>query len=95
MSPIFASGQVLIAGLLDNVLYQAYSKTHIIDLVRLCCGVRLKQSIEMDQMLGIDCSTVCLIETPAQFVVRTLSLSVISNVAISSHTLLILMDDHL
>ncbi|KAI8354846.1 hypothetical protein B0O80DRAFT_507681 [Mortierella sp. GBAus27b] len=95
MSPIFASGQVLIAGLLDNVLYQAYSKTHIIDLVRLCCGVRLKQSIEMDQMLGIDCSTVCLIETPAQFVVRTVSLTGIPNVASSSHALLILMNDHL
>lgn len=71
MSPIFASGQVLITGLLDNVLFQAYSKTHILDLVKLCCGVRFKQAIELDQMLGIDCSNVCLIETPAQFVVRT------------------------
>jgi len=72
MTPIFASGQVLIMSLLDNVLFQAYSKTHILDLVKLCCGVRFKQAIELDQILGIDCSNVCLIETPDQFVVRTL-----------------------
>ncbi|KAF9932820.1 potassium channel, sub T, member 2, partial [Modicella reniformis] len=68
MTPIFASGQVLITSLLDNVLFQAYSKTHILDLIKLCCGVRFKQAIELDQMLGIDCSSVCLLETPAQFV---------------------------
>ncbi|KAF9355445.1 potassium channel, sub T, member 1 [Mortierella sp. NVP85] len=68
MTPIFASGQVLITSLLDNVLFQAYSKTHILDLVKLCCGVRFKQAIELDQILGIDCSNVCLIETPDQFV---------------------------
>ncbi|KAF8937868.1 potassium channel, sub T, member 2 [Dissophora ornata] len=68
MTPIFASGQVLVTSLLDNVLFQAYSKTHILDLVKLCCGVRFKQAIELDQILGIDCSNVCLIETPPQFV---------------------------
>ncbi|KAI1316875.1 hypothetical protein EDD11_009365 [Mortierella claussenii] len=68
MTPIFASGQVLVSSLLDNVLFQAYSKTHILDLVKLCCGIRFKQAIELDQILGIDCSYICLIETPAQFV---------------------------
>ncbi|KAF9928384.1 potassium channel, sub T, member 2 [Mortierella alpina] len=68
MTPIFASGQVLVSSLLDNVLFQAYSKTHILDLIKLCCGVRFKQAIELDQLLGIDSSNLCLIETPAQFV---------------------------
>ncbi|KAG0200144.1 potassium channel, sub T, member 2 [Mortierella sp. GBA30] len=68
MTPIFASGQVLVSSLLDNVLFQAYSKTHILDLIKLCCGVRFKQAIELDQLLGIDSSNICLIETPAQFV---------------------------
>lgn len=70
MTPLFASGQVLVSSLLDNVLFQAYSKTHILDLIKLCCGVRLKQAIELDQMLGIDSSNICLIETPPEFVVR-------------------------
>lgn len=70
MTPLFASGQVLVSSLLDNVLYQAYSKTHILDLIKLCCGVRFKQAIELDQMLGIDSSNICLINTPPEFVVR-------------------------
>ncbi|KAF9196933.1 potassium channel, sub T, member 2 [Haplosporangium sp. Z 11] len=68
MTPLFASGQVLVSSLLDDVLFQAYSKTHIQDLVKLCCGVRLKQAMELDQMLGIDSSMICLMDTPAQFV---------------------------
>ena len=68
MSPIFASGQVLVCSLLDNVLFQAYSKTHILDLIKLCCGARFKQAIELDQMLGIDSSNICLMETPEEFV---------------------------
>ena len=70
MTPIFASGQVLVSSLLDNVLFQAYSKTHILDLIKLCCGVRFKQGIELDQMLGIDCSNICLIDPPAEYIVR-------------------------
>ncbi|KFH70422.1 hypothetical protein MVEG_03272 [Podila verticillata NRRL 6337] len=68
MTPLFASGQVLVSSLLDNVLFQAYSKTHILDLIKLCCGVRFKQAIELDQMLGIDSSNICLINTPPEFV---------------------------
>ncbi|KAG0235620.1 potassium channel, sub T, member 1 [Actinomortierella wolfii] len=68
MSPVYASGQVLIGSLLDNVLFQAYTKKHIIDLIKLCCGVRLKHAIELDQLLGIDCSHVCLMEIPPHFV---------------------------
>ncbi|KAF9088098.1 hypothetical protein BGX23_007652 [Mortierella sp. AD031] len=68
MTPIFASGQVLVSSLLDNILFQAYSKTHILDLIKLCCGVRFKQAIELDQMLGIDCSNICLIDTPAEYI---------------------------
>ncbi|KAF9110634.1 potassium channel, sub T, member 2 [Mortierella sp. AM989] len=68
MTPIFASGQVLVSRLLDNVLFQAYSKAHILDLVKLCCGFRFKQAIEMDQILGIDCSNICLIDPPAHSV---------------------------
>lgn len=68
MTPIFASGRVLVSSLLDNVLFQAYSKTHILDLIKLCCGVRFKQAIELDQMLGIDSSNICLIDTPEEFV---------------------------
>ncbi|KAG0363457.1 potassium channel, sub T, member 2 [Gamsiella multidivaricata] len=72
MAPIFASGQVLVSSLVDNVLFQAYSKTHILDLVKLCCGVRFKQAIELDQILGIDSSNVCLMKVPPRFVVSTL-----------------------
>ncbi|KAG0294333.1 hypothetical protein BGZ96_001406 [Linnemannia gamsii] len=68
MTPIFASGQVLVSSLLDNVLFQAYSKTHILDLIKLCCGVRFKQAIELDQMLGIDCSNICLIDAPEEYI---------------------------
>ncbi|KAF9133555.1 hypothetical protein BGW39_009526 [Mortierella sp. 14UC] len=68
MTPVFASGQVLVSSLLDNVLFQAYSKTHILDLIKLCCGVRFKQAIELDQMLGIDCSNICLIDAPAEYI---------------------------
>ncbi|KAI7818288.1 hypothetical protein BC939DRAFT_297317 [Gamsiella multidivaricata] len=68
MAPIFASGQVLVSSLVDNVLFQAYSKTHILDLVKLCCGVRFKQAIELDQILGIDSSNVCLMKVPPRFV---------------------------
>jgi hypothetical protein len=74
MTPIFASGQVLVSSLLDNVLFQAYSKTHILDLIKLCCGVRFKQAIELDQMLGIDCSNICLIDAPVEYIVRVLYL---------------------
>ncbi|KAF9435810.1 hypothetical protein BGZ76_005494 [Entomortierella beljakovae] len=73
MTPIFASGQVLVSSLLDNVLYQAYSKAHVLDLVKLCCGIRFKQAIELDQILGIDCSNICLIEPPPLYVGKSFS----------------------
>ncbi|KAF9933219.1 Calcium-activated potassium channel subunit alpha-1 [Linnemannia zychae] len=68
MTPTFASGQVLVSSLLDNILFQSYSKTHILDLIKLCCGVRFKQAIELDQILGIDCSNICLIDCPVEYI---------------------------
>lgn len=37
-SPTYASGQVIIAGLLENVLHAVYRKPHILDLLKLLCG---------------------------------------------------------
>ncbi|KAF9962277.1 hypothetical protein BGZ72_008412 [Mortierella alpina] len=50
-NPIYASGGVLVGGLLDHVLYQLYSNPSILQLIKLLCGIRTKADVKRDYHL--------------------------------------------
>ncbi|RUS19651.1 hypothetical protein BC937DRAFT_87152 [Endogone sp. FLAS-F59071] len=52
-------------------LYATYYKPYILDIVKLLCGLRHKRLTELDQHLGIDPSSLCHAEVPAEYVGRT------------------------
>ncbi|KAF9978884.1 potassium channel, sub T, member 1 [Actinomortierella ambigua] len=50
-NPIYASGGVLVGGLLDHVLYQTYSNPSILEIVKLLCGIRTRADVKRDHHL--------------------------------------------
>ncbi|KAF9184850.1 potassium channel, sub T, member 2 [Haplosporangium sp. Z 767] len=74
-NPIYASGGVLVGGLLDHVLYQLYSNPSILQLIKLLCGIRTKADIKRDYHLfkeyGAGCHLEC-IPVPEGFAVQTM-----------------------
>ncbi|KAG0263251.1 potassium channel, sub T, member 1 [Mortierella polycephala] len=74
-NPIYASGGVLVGGLLDHVLYQLYSNPSILQLIKLLCGIRTKADIKRDYHLfkeyGAGCHLEC-IPVPEGFGVQTM-----------------------
>ncbi|KAG0244238.1 hypothetical protein BGX31_009518 [Mortierella sp. GBA43] len=74
-NPIYASGGVIVGGLLDHVLYQLYSNPSILQLIKLLCGIRTKADVKRDLHLfkqyGAGCYLEC-IPMPEGFGVRTM-----------------------
>ncbi|KAF9140157.1 hypothetical protein BGX30_006964 [Mortierella sp. GBA39] len=74
-NPIYASGGVLVGGLLDHVLYQLYSNPSILQLIKLLCGIQTKEDIKRDfhlfKQYGAGCHLEC-IPMPEGFGVQTL-----------------------
>ncbi|KAG0019871.1 hypothetical protein BGZ80_005158 [Entomortierella chlamydospora] len=74
-NPIYASGGVLVGGLLDHVLYQLYSNPSILQLIKLLCGIRTKADVKRDfhlfKQYGAGCHLEC-IPVPDGFGVQTL-----------------------
>ncbi|GJJ69862.1 hypothetical protein EMPS_02211 [Entomortierella parvispora] len=72
---IYASGGVLVGGLLDHVLYQLYSNPSILQLIKLLCGIRTKADVKRDfhlfKQYGSGCYLEC-IPVPEGFGVETL-----------------------
>ena len=72
---IYASGGVLVGGLLDHVLYQLYSNPSILQLIKLLCGIRTKADVKRDfhlfKQYGSGCYLEC-IPVPDGFGVETL-----------------------
>lgn len=76
-NPIYASGGVIVGGLLDHLLYQLYSNPSILQLIKLLCGIRTKADVKRDLHLfrqyGAGCYLEC-IPMPEGFGVRTMDL---------------------
>lgn len=74
-NPIYASGGVLVGGLLDHVLYQLYSNPSILQLIKLLCGIRTRADVKRDYHLfkqhGAGCYLEC-IPVPEGFGVETI-----------------------
>ncbi|KAF8939014.1 hypothetical protein BGZ58_010935 [Dissophora ornata] len=74
-NPIYASGGVLVGGLLDHVLYQLYSNPSILQLIKLLCGIRTRADVKRDFHLfkkyGGGCYLEC-IPVPEGFGVETI-----------------------
>ena len=74
-NPIYASGGVLVGGLLDHVLYQLYSNPSILQLIKLLCGIQTKEDVKRDfhlfKQYGAGCHLEC-IPVPEGFGVRTM-----------------------
>ncbi|KAF8975653.1 hypothetical protein BGZ46_008945 [Entomortierella lignicola] len=74
-NPIYASGGVLVGGLLDHVLYQLYSNPSILQLIKLLCGIRTKADVKRDfhlfKQYGAGCYLEC-IPVPDGFGVQTI-----------------------
>ncbi|ORZ05551.1 hypothetical protein BCR41DRAFT_186166 [Lobosporangium transversale] len=72
---IYASGGVLVGGLLDHVLYQLYSNPSILQLIKLLCGIRTKADVKRDfhlfKQFGAGCYLQC-IPVPEEFAVQTM-----------------------
>lgn len=72
---IYASGGVLVGGLLDNCLYQLYSNPSVLTIITLLCGIRTKADVKRDYHLfkqrGAGCRLEC-IPMPAGFGVETI-----------------------
>ncbi|KAG0057675.1 potassium channel, sub T, member 1 [Gryganskiella cystojenkinii] len=72
---IYASGGVLVGGLLDHVLYQLYSNPSILQLIKLLCGIRTKADVKRDfhlfKQYGSGCYLEC-IPVPDGFGVQTI-----------------------
>ncbi|KFH71053.1 hypothetical protein MVEG_03899 [Podila verticillata NRRL 6337] len=72
---IYASGGVLVGGLLDNCLYQLYSNPSVLTIITLLCGIRTKADVKRDYHLfkqrGAGCRLEC-IPVPAGFGVETI-----------------------
>lgn len=75
-NPIYASGGVIVGGLLDHVLYQLYSNPSILQLIKLLCGIRTKADVKRDLHLfkqyGAGCYLEC-IPMPEGFGVKTMN----------------------
>ncbi|KAF9113087.1 hypothetical protein BGX27_002243 [Mortierella sp. AM989] len=74
-NPIYASGGVLVGGLLDHVLYQLYSNPSILQLIKLLCGIRTKADVKRDLHLFKQYGTGCYLEcipVPDDFAVQTI-----------------------
>ncbi|KAG0200160.1 hypothetical protein BGX28_006691 [Mortierella sp. GBA30] len=73
-NPIYASGGVLVGGLLDHVLYQLYSNPSVLQLIKLLCGIRTRADVKRDYHLfkqfGGGCHLEC-IPVPEGFGVET------------------------
>jgi hypothetical protein len=70
-APIFAAGRVLVATMLDSILYQTYFNTSILEIFQLLCGIRLETHRQMDNALGIKPSYLTYIDFPADFTGKT------------------------
>ncbi|KAF9907945.1 potassium channel, sub T, member 2 [Linnemannia zychae] len=74
-NPIYASGGVLVGGLLDHVLYQLYSNPSILQLIKLLCGIQTKEDVKRDfhlfKQYGAGCHLEC-IPVPEGFGVQTM-----------------------
>ncbi|KAF9585452.1 hypothetical protein BGW38_002343 [Lunasporangiospora selenospora] len=74
-NPIYASGGVLVGGLLDHVLYQLYSNPSLLQLIKLLCGIQTKADVKRDYHLfkqyGAGCYLEC-IPVPEGFGVKTI-----------------------
>ncbi|KAF9931955.1 hypothetical protein FBU30_009250 [Linnemannia zychae] len=74
-NPIYASGGVLVGGLLDHVLYQLYSNPSILQLIKLLCGIQTKEDVKRDfhlfKQYGSGCHLEC-IPVPEGFGVQTM-----------------------
>ncbi|KAF9965716.1 hypothetical protein BGZ70_004266 [Mortierella alpina] len=74
-NPIYASGGVLVGGLLDHVLYQLYSNPSILQLIKLLCGIRTRADVKRDYHLFKQHSGGCYLEcipVPEGFGVETI-----------------------
>lgn len=69
-SPAFASGQALVTSLLDIILFQTYFNNHLLDIVKLLCGMRCHNDLVVDRELGIRSSYLCYIDVPEGYAVR-------------------------
>ncbi|KAG0314330.1 hypothetical protein BGZ99_008206 [Dissophora globulifera] len=74
-NPIYASGGVIVGGLLDHELYQLYSNPSILQLIKLLCGIRTKADVKRDfhlfKQYGAGCYLEC-IPMPEGFGVQTI-----------------------
>ncbi|KAL1920915.1 uncharacterized protein VTP21DRAFT_11550 [Calcarisporiella thermophila] len=70
-STIYASGGAFSGSLLDHLLFQAFHKPAVVEVVRLLCGVRYQGSVELDSELGVDPSYLCTLEMPPAMVGKT------------------------
>ncbi|KAJ3299619.1 hypothetical protein HK104_008212 [Borealophlyctis nickersoniae] len=70
-APVFAAGRVLVASMLDSILFQTFHNSSILNIFKLMCGVRYLRNVELDKHLGVDPSYLCLIGVPPEYMGQT------------------------
>ncbi|KND00276.1 uncharacterized protein SPPG_09209 [Spizellomyces punctatus DAOM BR117] len=66
-APIYASGRVVAASMLDAILFETFYNSAVLDVFRLLCGVRYKHDVDMDKLLGVDPSYLCCVPVPSEY----------------------------
>ncbi|KAJ3330216.1 potassium channel, sub T, member 2 [Blyttiomyces sp. JEL0837] len=67
-APVFASGRVVAAAMLDCILYQLLNNSSVLEVFNLFCGVRMKKDVELDKLLGIAPTFLSQIDVPDAYV---------------------------
>ncbi|KAJ3411259.1 potassium channel, sub T, member 1 [Chytridiales sp. JEL 0842] len=68
-APTYAAGRVIVATMLDCMLYHLNKNEPLLTMFKLFCGVRTRRQVRMDKSLKVEPSFLTQIPVPAEFVV--------------------------
>ncbi|KAJ1560784.1 hypothetical protein HK405_005954, partial [Cladochytrium tenue] len=69
--PLFSAGRVVVAAMLDTILFQLLKNPSMLDVFKLFCGVRTKREQGLERSLGVEPAFLCQIYVPSALVGKT------------------------
>ncbi|KAI9364525.1 hypothetical protein DFJ73DRAFT_956322 [Zopfochytrium polystomum] len=66
--PLYAAGRVVVASMLDCMLFQLLKNPSVLDVFKLFCGVRTKKEQRYEMLMGVEPSFLCQIYVPSVLV---------------------------
>ncbi|KAJ3414468.1 potassium channel, sub T, member 2 [Chytridiales sp. JEL 0842] len=69
-APVFAAGRVIVASMLDCMLYQLVKNPTVLEVVKQLCGVRTAKDVKLDKQMNINPAHLCQVNVPDSLVGR-------------------------